>query len=318
MWGVAPLANPRMAFVPWLILAVVLLALVYIGISWYVVDRVTKPPRRPLTDNPALRGLAYENVTFHPRGVPSLKLNGWYIPASDPKGTIVAVHCFACNRAEAKVGILGIARRLVAKDFNLLLFDLRGHGSSDDGRISGGLVEREDVLGAVEFVHSEYGTPLKRIGLLGFSLGAVASLLAAAEQPEIAGVVTDSAFYDMSELMHDNPELTDGLSPALVKAFYPGMRLIGQLVYDIDLGTARPIEAVSKLPFPLLIVHGGDDQRVPTAHAKQLYSASVHRESELWIVPDAGHGESYLRQPSEYIDRVVNYFEKRFQGMLDT
>ncbi len=311
-WGVGHYSYRSKALRLGLFLATVLLASAYVGVSWYVVARATKPPRHPPTDNPALRGLEYENVTFPARGASGPQLSGWYIPASDPKGTIVAVHCLGCNRAEAKVGILGIARRLVARDFNLLLFDLRGHGHSDDGRTSGGSFERDDVLGAVEFLHSEQGTPLRQIGLLGFSLGAAAALLAGAEEPGIAGVVTDSAFYDASDLMHHDPELVPGIPPSLVTAFYPGMNLIARLVYDVDLGTARPVEAVRRLPFPVLIIHGEDDQRVPPDHAKRLLGASTHRESELWIVSDADHLRSYFTQPSEYIDRVAGYFERRF------
>lgn len=77
---------------------------------------------------------------------------------------------------------------LHATGLNVLLFDLRAHGRSEGKIISFGYLERQDVLGAVGFLHSR---GIRRIGLLGFSLGGIVAMLSAAVCNDIAAVVTD-------------------------------------------------------------------------------------------------------------------------------
>jgi len=38
------------------------------------------------------------------------------------------------------------------------------------------------------------------------------------------------------------------------------------------------------------------------------------RRAELWIVPDAGHAETYMKAPDEYIERVATFFDAQMGG----
>src|SRR5205807_3700523 len=72
--------------------------------------------------------------------------------------------------------------------------------------LSMGNLEQRDVLGAVDFLQTgrapfpELGRP-RIIGGLGISLGAATLLLAAAREPAIRAVVSDSAFADAAPLL---------------------------------------------------------------------------------------------------------------------
>jgi len=72
-----------------------------------------------------------------------------------------------------------------------------------------------------------------------------------------------------------------------------------------------PEEAVAHLPFPVLIIHGQEDERVPPSHAQRIYRAAQQEGTELWMVPGAEHARVYKTRPQEYIQRVTAYFQER-------
>ena len=64
--------------------------------------------------------------------------------------------------------------------------------------------------GAVDWLRQR-GIAPGQIGVLGLSLGAVVSIGAAAEEPAIAAVATDSSFADINTLIAEQWEKASGL-----------------------------------------------------------------------------------------------------------
>src|SRR5690625_5772218 len=64
-----------------------------------------------------------------------------------------------------------------------------------------GAKEQLDLLGVIDWVDENYEEP---IGLLGISMGASTSLLAAAQTDDVIGVVADSPFSDLQEYLKVN------------------------------------------------------------------------------------------------------------------
>ena len=88
-----------------------------------------------------------------------------------------------------------MANDLLNRGFSVLIFDSRARGESGGVRSSEGNPEQWGVFGAIEYVQSRC-IPVKRIGLLGFSLRAGVAILVAAQEPRIPAVVSDSVFLD--------------------------------------------------------------------------------------------------------------------------
>jgi pimeloyl-ACP methyl ester carboxylesterase len=81
------------------------------------------------------------------------------------------------------------AQRLARQGIATLTFDFRGHGRSD-GAIDGD--EAEDVLAAIGFLRSYPKIDLRRIALVGHSLGALASIRAAGQLKNLHALVSIS------------------------------------------------------------------------------------------------------------------------------
>ncbi len=293
-------------------LVLLVLAGVYLASSWYLVSQATKSERTLPEITPAEVGLVYETVAFSPRGW-DFELQGWYIDPHPEGQTVVLLHGLDSNKASTGVGALEIARDLVDEGFNPLLFDFRAQGESEGDLMSAGYFEQDDLLGALDFLEREKGVSSECVGVLGFSFGAAVALLTAADGSDVSGVVADSGFADISDLLVRETASRTGFPEFVTELLVPGMRLMGRLAYGIDINAIAPEGAVAKLPFPILVMHGEDDDRVPPDHATRLAAASTHPDTELWLVPSVEHARLYRADPTEYIRRVTDYFEAQLE-----
>lgn len=290
-------------------IVVVLVAIAYGGVSYLIASGVTKAERKEQKDNPSLHGLQFEDVQFVSRRG-DVDLSGWYIPGPSQGPTLIFVHGIDSTRSGDNA--LGLAARLVARGFSVLMFDLRAHGSSGGEKASGGYQEQYDVLGAFDFLVKR-GVQPERIGVLGFSMGAGTSVLALAEEPRIRALAVDSPYANAADLITQETARKTVFPKWMVPAFIPGAKLAARLVFDIDLSALTPERAVKRLDFPILVIHGTDDKRIPVEHGVRVHLAA-HRESVLWLAPGVEHVDAFLTYPEDYVNRVAAYFKGRLGG----
>jgi len=281
---------------------VLVVVIAFLGISGFLGYSMTKVKRVPIEGSPALLGLEYEEVSFSSRDE-ELTLRGWYLPVEGSEQVIIMVHGADGNRADPSIGMLDIALGLVEHGYNVLMFDLRGHGESDGNRMSAGHYEKRDLLGAVDYVR---GLGFEQIGVLGFSMGAVTALMATAENSDIDAVVADSSFADLKDMME--PEFAKRTK--FPKFFLPTLLFVVKIIYGVDFNAIKPVELVSEIaPRPIFFVHGELDETVPLEHAYRLHQASQNPQNQLWVVPKAGHVSSYVNYPEEYMNKITTFFD---------
>ncbi|MFC1949005.1 alpha/beta hydrolase [Chloroflexota bacterium] len=283
----------------WLRIGLALVAVVVIavlGISVFLGHSMITPERKPVEGTPADLALAYEIISF-PSQEDEIILRGWYLPVEDSEQVIIIVHGGDGNRADPSIGLLDIASGLVEGGYNVLMFDLRGHGESDGDRMSAGYYETRDLAGAVGYAGKQ---GFESIGVMGFSMGAATTLMAAAENYEIDALVADSSYADLQDMM--KPEFSKRTRfPA---SFLPPLLFMVKLMYGVDFTAVSPVEAVPDIdPRPVFFIHGKLDDTVPVEHAHRLYEASGSPESQLWVVPESGHVRAHITRPAEYMNR---------------
>lgn len=284
----------------------VLLVAGYGFTAFLIASGVTKAERKLQEDHPAAYGLEFQEVQFVSRQGDTV-LSGWYIPGQTSKPTLIFVHGIDSVRSANKA--VDLASRLVAQGFSVLLFDLRGHGSSGGDRVTGGYLEQWDLLGAFDFLVAR-GTPPEHIGVVGFSMGAGISILGAAEEPGIRALVVDSPYANVSDLVAHEVARKTVFPEWSVPIFLPTAALLAKLVYRIDMGALVPERAVGRLAYPILVVHGMADTRIPVGQGVRVHQAA-HPDSSIWLVPEVDHVASFEAHPEEYVARVVEYFTRR-------
>jgi dipeptidyl aminopeptidase/acylaminoacyl peptidase len=301
--------NPWKRILRIVVILFVILAVLYLGICTYAVTEVTKiaPEYRnkPHEPTPSEFGKVYEDVRFPARN-DGLEIAGWYIPNEGSSSTIILVHGRHENMATAWEGTFPkFAASLHDAGFAVLMLDVRGHGYSAEARYDFGLKAKNDVLGAVDWLMAKGFAP-GNIGALGVSLGGGAVNYAAAEEPAIGVVVTDSTYSDLNPIIEALWQDESGLP----NFFLPGVYLMHQILYRFDLRDAIPINAIKDMePRPVLVVHCKIDQDVPFSQAEDL--VEVIPNAEHWYIDDGcQHAQIYSVMPEAYEATVIPFFEK--------
>jgi uncharacterized protein len=168
------------------------------------------------------------------------------------------------------------------------------------------------VLGAYDFLLSQ-GASAGRVGLIGFSLGGGVAIMAAADERGIVAVVADSAFADIDDLIAQETARKTFLSEDLVPVFLPAARLFADRLYGINLGDISPERDAALLTFPVLLIHGGADSRIPPSHSRRILERA-HFGSEVWTPAGVDHVDAFLSHPDEYAERILRHLAGRFAG----
>lgn len=289
----------------WLIRVGVVLALAFVlfvfgWVPWFLAGVATTrqfrfPDRENAGLTPASFKLASEDVSF--RSADGVDLHGWWLPAAEPRGSVVMVH--GLNRSRIEM----IRRVPFVHDagWNALVFDLRHHGESSGKATTFGAKEKQDVEAAAQLARSRTPGP---VVLWGVSLGAASAMLAAADDPAIAGVICDSSYRSLDDTVRHHVELARrwrwwlALVPSWPVAdevlFWMGRRgAFDPASVDVRAAAARLAGR------PALFVANSEDPRMPKEIAFDL-KAAAGKDAEVLIVPGRSHGGAWRDGTAAY------------------
>jgi len=269
-----------------------------VGVSLFTAERLTRPTNYPLTIDP--RRLSSDAQPWSARTSDGVTLRGWYLPTSERRRLIVLVHGMWSSWLE----MAALGRDLHHGDYDVLLFDLRGHGQSDPSRLSLGRRERADIRAVMSWARAE-GFTQDRIGWLGYSMGASTLLLEAAQNPDIQVVVMDSPYGNLPELLKKQLSKHSHL-PGW---FNPGILTAARWVYGVRTDDLVPIQAARSWGHrPLLLIHGESDSIVPVSQAYQLADA-VGSSCLTLTLPGVDHVQAYQTDPQGYVTLIEDFFQ---------
>ncbi len=226
-------------------------------------------PSRELMLTPGRYGLEYEELRLTTRD--GLTLHGWFIPAENPRATLLFCHGNAGNISHRMESIV-LFHQL---GLNVLIFDYRGYGQSEGSPSEQGTYQ--DAEAAWDYLTRQREIPPSQIILFGRSLGAaIASRLAVDQEP--LGLIVESAFSSV---------------PDMAAHYYPYLpvRWISRFQYN----TRKHLISLNR---PLLIIHSPDDEIIPYDHGQQLFAAA--REPKQFLSIRGGHNDGFLLSGEQY------------------
>jgi pimeloyl-ACP methyl ester carboxylesterase len=284
--------------VAWALTVIALfLGLAYAGVACFTADRLTRATNRPLNLDPY--GLSADVEAWSTRTADGLTLRGWFLSTKDRRHLVVLVHGLWSSWLE----MAGLGRDLHENGFDVLLFDLRGHGQSDPSRVYLGRRERNDIRAVMDWAESA-GFDEDRVGWLGYSMGGSTLLMEAARNPRIHAAVIDSPYGDLPKLLNAQLSKHSGL-PGW---FNPGILLAARFCYGVRTDDLIPIRfARAWGDRPLLLIHGESDSIVPLKQAHQLAQA-VGSSCLTVTLPGVDHVKAYESDPDNYVKLVGQFF----------
>ncbi|MGC3955999.1 MAG: alpha/beta hydrolase [Propionicimonas sp.] len=231
-----------------------------------------------------------------------VRLAGWWLEAPEAETVVICCH----GHRGTKADLLGIGSGLWRAGHSVLLFDFRGNGDSGDGRQSLSHFEQRDVRAAVDFVR--HRQPGSRIAVVGFSMGAAATILAAAEDQRIEAVVADSAFAVMTDVVaaaYARYRLPDAMVPVA--------NLLNRAVHGYSFDEVRPVDRIAAIaPRPMLLLHGTADQVIPYHQLARLVEAAGSGAVETVSFEGAEHCGGYFADRPGYIALVSDFLDRAF------
>jgi pimeloyl-ACP methyl ester carboxylesterase len=295
----------------WIVVGIfVLLALIYVGASWYFSELLLNGPTESIAearaegDTPATSGLPEPEEVRIDAG--EVTLAGWYFdnPADAGCG-LLFLHGFTGTRYHA----LNWAPLFWERGCDILAYDHRGHGDSSPAFHTYGFYEKQDALVALEWFGERAGLEQSQIGVFGVSYGAATALQLAPLAPNLAFVAADSAYSEMEEIVgYQARQMFPTLAPLLL----PGALAIAEWRADFDVQAVAPERSVADAQMPILLIHSLTDEYTFSTHSEDIYANSDPSRTVLHL-NDCGapHARDILTDYVAY-RQLVNDFLAQF------
>ncbi|KAF9606582.1 hypothetical protein IFM89_026844 [Coptis chinensis] len=225
-----------------------------------------------------------------------------YMPLVIPEGTKLPCVIYCHGNSGCRADASEAAIILLPSYITVFTLDFSGSGLSGGEHVTLGWNEKDDLKAVVNYLRSDGNVSC--IGLWGRSMGAVTSLLYGAEDPSIAGMVLDSPFSDLVELMM---ELVDTYKYRLpkftVKFAIQYMRKAIQKKAKFDITGLNTIKVAQSCFVPVLIGHGIDDDFIQPHHSERIYDAYVGDKNIIKF-----EGDHNSPRPQFYFDSITIFF----------
>jgi len=277
-----------------------LFLIVFLAFSAFVGYKMVKPPRFVGDWTPKDLGYDYEEITIETRD--GLKLSGWWIPNGEK--TVIPLHGYTRSRWD-DVYMKQTTEFLLKEGYSVLTFDFRAHGKSEGKYTTVGEKELIDVLSAIDWLKSNHPEKAEKIGLVGFSMGAVVTIMALAEDERVTCGVADSPPVYMDRTGARGLKYFANLPEWLYTFVKPFTKLFSG-AKELDV-----LQYADRVKKPLLLIAGEQDPLVKPEEVKEFYERNrqINPNVELWI-SDAPHVRTLKFHPEEWKERVGRFLEK--------
>ena len=232
-----------------------------------------------------------------------LKLHAYEIINENPTDKwAIVVHGYT---SEGKL-VSAKAKHLYDMGYNVLVPDLRGHGTSEGDYIGMGWHDRLDVVNLIDTTIKE--NPNAKIVLHGTSMGAATVLMVSGEElpSNVKAIIADCGYTSAWDEFTYQLDALFGLKP------FPVMQLsniVTKIKSGYSLKDASALEQVKNSKTPILFIHGDEDDFVPYSMMEELYDATSS-EKEMITIEGAGHDDSYLVNPTLYWNTITEFLNK--------
>ncbi len=255
-----------------------------------------------------------------------LELAGTYLRSRTATRTGVLVFCheYLSNRWSYRP----YTESLRDAGFDIFTFDFRNHGDSGSDPSYRPLQwvtdhEVRDLEAALRCLRTRPDHDMAGFGLFGISRGGGTALVAAANEADVWGVITDGAFpthgtmfayiLRWAEIYVSNEKLWKHMPHWVFHFIAWTARIPSEKRLNCRFPTIE--SAVAKIgPRPWLMIHGAKDAYIGPEIAERLFARAAEPK-EMWIVPGAKHNRCLEVQPTMYVERISaflgNYAPRR-------
>lgn len=230
------------------------------------------------------------------------RIFGLFFPALDSRKTVILSHGITYTL----FGSVKYMKMFMELGFNVFIYDNRFHGRSGGKNATFGFYEKYDLRIIADWVENKVGKE-SIIGTHGESMGAAISLQHAAIDPRIQFVIEDCSFDRLDDLLVYRLK-ADYHIPRF--PIFPMVELICKLISGMNIKDVSPEESVKQVCIPILFIHGEKDYFIPVAMVEKLAGSKPCGPKKVYIVPNAGHAESFWTDSKKYLAVVSEFLQE--------
>lgn len=202
------------------------------------------------------------------------------------------------------------AKHLYNMGYNVLVPDLRSHGTSEGNYIGMGWDDRLDIIDWINYIVKN--NPKSEIALHGTSMGSATVLMVSGEKlpSNVKAIVADCGYTSVYD------EFSYQLKQLFNLPAFPIMNfsdVVTHIRAGYCLNDASAINQVKKSTTPILYIHGDKDGFVPYYMMDELYNAT-NSEKEKLTIEGGEHANSDLVNPKLYWSTVNSFLEKYIEN----
>lgn len=269
---------------------------------------------------PQMRGMMYKE--FQVKTPDNIRLNVWFYPAQEllsddsikkyledehlereyvvdesiKKPTILICNGDANNMAY----LLSYATFLCPNGYNVLTFDWRGFGKSQEWKFNEEIICKEFIIDyntVLDTLIKLPGVDSSRIGAFGFSTGAYISFLQFSSRKEIKALSVRGMYTSYADAVKYLDVIRDN-------NFYPS-------IFDNE--DYKAIAIAQNIYKPIFFIVGENDERTPSEMSIRLLLRVNSFVRNLWIVKGAKHDGWDAPEVIEYdafVQRMLDFYKQ--------
>ena len=194
--------------------------------------------------------------------------------------------------------------RLSHLGVNVCCIDFSGCGKSSGNKIGLGLLEREDVKATIKELREHHN--IDQIMLYGRSMGACTSVWYASENDDIQGIICDSSYLSLRDIVNDFTERLKRGSTALwvfSLFLYPWLNLFVRFNAKYSMNDIKYEDHLNKAKAPALFIHAYEDSFIGIRETREIFAEYGGKEKYFITC----HGDHNSVRPYEIRYQVVSF-----------
>ncbi len=203
---------------------------------------------------------------------------------------------------------------LANRGYSVLQINFRGsdgYGKTfeEAGHKNWGKVMVDDVIDATRWAIDTGVSDKDRVCIYGASYGGYSALMSAVKAPELYKcAIGYVGVYDL-EAMKVKGDIPMG---------FRGRNYLDQVLGSDseDLKAQSPLTHAAKIQAKVMLIHGDEDNRVPSFHSKKMRAAlkKTNNPAEWLYLADAGHGAFSVENRTKVYQRLLKFLDENIGG----
>jgi uncharacterized protein len=283
--------------------SLLVLLVIFLFAAFFAIEKVLpyagiKPFRRSGTEKPSDFGLKYENFTVQNDTV---KILGYYIPNDTAKATLICTHGISANKERN----INFAKKLHDIGYNVVLIDLRAHGTSGGNYCTFGYYEKYDLQKVVDFVLAKTSNP--NIGIHGHSLGGAVALQTLEVEPRLKFGVVESTFTNFMDVSYEYSDDFTGIKSRLLCNYITEK---SAAIAQFERYNINPEESCRHITVPVFMEHGTADEKIPFEMGQKNFAALASAEKYFYPIQNGSHSRVHADGGEAYWAAMTAFLEK--------